>query len=95
VRGTDLPIYQWDPLKNESKESKHDITFEEAVIAFKDPKRLETDSTRPGDSEERRKVVGRVGDRLIAVIYTMRNDRFRIISAKKIRSNEEREYGQG
>ncbi|MFQ5730311.1 MAG: BrnT family toxin [Waddliaceae bacterium] len=36
--------------------------------------------------------VGEVNNRIIAVVYTPRGDKIRIISARKARKNEERKY---
>ena len=87
--------FDWDPIKAETNALKHGIAFSEATHVFDDPRHLDVDNTRPEFDEERRKVVGRVGSRLIAVIYTIREDHVRIISAWKASPNERREYRQG
>jgi uncharacterized DUF497 family protein len=45
--------------------------------------------------EDRFLAVGRVGGLLITVAYTEREDRIRIISARKANSDERRAYDQG
>lgn len=87
--------YDWDPAKNESNTRKHGITFSEATLVFDDPIHGDVDNTRPESDEERRKAVGRVGTRLIAVICTIRGDQLRINSAWKAGPDERREYRQG
>ena len=52
--------------------------------------RLEKRSDRFG--EERYLTIGEMKTRIIVVIYTLREDCFRIISARKARKNEEKEY---
>lgn len=87
--------YEWDPRKNESNAGKHRIGFEDAISVFNDPRRLELDTTRPEHGEQRTKVIGSIGPIVIAVIYTMREDRRRIISARRARTDERRAYDQG
>ena len=87
--------FDWDPAKNDSNAIKHGVTFSEATHVFDDPRHFDVDNTRPEFDEERRKAVGRVGTRLIAVIYTIRGDQLRIISARKAGQDERREYRQG
>jgi len=89
------PGFDWDPVKNEINEEKHGIRLDAVTRVFKDPKRIDMDNTRPEFDEERRKTIGRVGTSLVAVIYTVRGDRIRIISAWKAGANERREYRQG
>ena len=87
------PVFEWDPLKNESNEDKHDIPFEDAEYVFQDPQRIDVDATRPEHGEQRRIVTGRVGDRVMTVAYTLRGEQIRIISARKARPDERRAYG--
>jgi len=42
--------------------------------------------------EERYTAIGMVQDRLIAVAFTIRNDRIRIISARKAQPRDRRKY---
>ena len=86
------PVFEWDPLKNEMNEEKHDIPFEDAEYVFQDPRRIDVDATRLEHGEQRRKVTGRVGDRVITLIYTLRGEHIRIISARKARPDERRTY---
>jgi uncharacterized DUF497 family protein len=72
--------FEWDDEKAHFNVQKHRITFEAAREAFDDPNRVE----EPDDDmdEERWKLTGRAADKLLVVIYTERNGRFRIISAR-------------
>jgi len=72
--------FEWDPAKAEKNLRKHGIDFVRAEDVF-------------FDTELRSKAVGRIEDgRLVAVIYTMREERIRIISARRARDNERRKY---
>lgn len=88
--------FEWDPAKSESNWRKHGITFIVATQVFDDPNRRYSDSTRDGDGESRALVIGQISDgRLFTVVFTMRNDVTRIISAPRSRDAERRTYGQG
>lgn len=87
--------FEWDPVKNEHNEEKHGISFEDALTVFDDPYRREEDSTKSEYGEERRKVIGRMGPTIVAVVYTDRDRRRRIISARIARRNERARYDQG
>jgi uncharacterized DUF497 family protein len=87
--------FEWDPTKIEDNEGKHGISFEDAVVVFDDPYRREEDSSKLEHGETRRKVVGRMGAVIVAVVYTDRDRRRRIISARIARRNERAGYDQG
>ena len=86
-------IYEWDNKKNEYNKKRHDgISFEFAVRVFLDNKRIEKyDYIHSTDTEDRWNVIGMVDD-VLFVVYTERNDRTRIISARKATSEEIYEY---
>jgi uncharacterized DUF497 family protein len=86
--------FEWDDEKEASNELKHSISFVDAATVFDDPYHLVENTTKPEHGEERRKAIGIVGEYLVAVIYTDRQDRRRIISARRARKNERRQYDQ-
>lgn len=81
--------FEWDPEKLAANLKKHGIDLEEAVRVF-DGLVLTTRSDRSG--EPRWKAVGMLNGVIIAVVYTWRGARRRIISARMARRNERREY---
>ena len=87
--------YDWDPAKDAANVDKHGIAFIREVEVFDDPRRLDDDSTRAEFGEARRLTVGRVRGDMIAVIYTDRDGKRRIISARKARRSERRRYDHG
>jgi uncharacterized DUF497 family protein len=87
--------FDWDPAKNVSNKRKHDISLEESTAVFDDPGKVGWLCSDAGDDEERFMVVGRVGWRIITVVYTVRGDTYRLISARKASRNERRTYDQG
>ena len=86
--------FEWDPAKDEINEQKHYISFTEAITVFDDPQHIVEDATRPEHGEKRTMAIGRVGAFVLAVIFTERYQRRRIISARRARRNERKRYGQ-
>lgn len=81
--------FEYEAEKNESNWKKHRISFEEATALFEEPF-LRIRSDRFG--EARWLALGRSQGRIIAVIYTERNGRIRIISARMARKYEREIY---
>ena len=86
--------FDWDPGKNATNRRKHGMEFHEATAVFDDPNHIEWVCSDPEDDEERFMIVGRVGRRLLAVVYTERGDTTRLISARKASKRERQRYDQ-
>ena len=86
---------EWDPGKNASDLRKHGISLEESFAVFDDPEKVGWLCSEPEDDEERFMVVGRLGWKIVSVVYTVRGNTLRLISARKANRDERREYGQG
>ena len=86
--------FDWDPAKNAVNRRKHGISFEQATAVFKDPFRVGWICSDPQDDEERFMIVGRQGWRTLAVVYTLRGNTTRLISARRASRSELREYGE-
>ena len=81
--------FTWDEAKRISNINKHQIDFADAAEIFADdplilPARSEV--------EARSIAVGALADQVIAVIFTLRGDVIRIISARKARTDERELY---
>lgn len=88
--------FEWDDEKAASNEAKHKISFTEATFVFDDLRKFIRDMTKPEYGEERFLVVGSLEDgRTVAVVYTMRGARYRIISVRRARDVEQRTYRTG
>jgi uncharacterized protein len=87
-----LVEYEWDETKAAANLRKHGVDFADAVLALEDELAL----TRPdlySTAEERFVTLGRdpLG-RLLAIVYTWREERIRLISAREATSRERRQY---
>ena len=83
--------FVWDSEKAIINKKKHKVTFEDAARVFLDNYRLDYYDELHSDDEERIKTVGVVLN-VLAVIYTERGDRNRIISARRADKDEEEQY---
>ena len=85
-------MFEWDPGKARSNKTKHGVSFDE-VKWFEFADALEIDDTDiRDDGQPRIKAIGFIGDRLHVMIYTVRNDRIRVISLRRAENEEKRAY---
>jgi uncharacterized protein len=82
---------EWDEDKNESNFDKHGIDFETAMLIW-EGRTVEQVDDRRDYGEPRFIALGMVEDRVLAVVYTWRGNRRRIISARKANKDERRAY---
>jgi uncharacterized DUF497 family protein len=86
--------FEWDNDKAQRNVEKHGVSFEEAESVFEDPNFMmfrDDDHSLPG--EERFVSIGlTIRGRLVVVAHTDRGDRIRIISARRARVREEKQY---
>lgn len=83
--------FEWDAAKNAANIAKHGIDFEVAIRIFEGSV-LEKADARRDYGEARVIAFGVVDDRELAVVYTMRGERRRIISARRAHSRERKAY---
>jgi uncharacterized DUF497 family protein len=88
-------LFEWDSAKAASNLAKHGVSFEVATGLFEDTDRADFDASRQEDGEPRRKVVGRIQGRLVTVVYTLRGEAVRIISARLANATEKRRHADG
>ena len=84
--------FEWDHDKAIANEAKHGVPFDYATRVFLDPKATVVEDTRRRYGEERMAVCGVIEGRLHVVIFTMRGDVCRLISARKANERESRAY---
>jgi len=88
--------FEWNDRKAESNAVKHGITVEEAVTVFADPDLLFTEDTQYSQGEEREWAMGVTeSGLLVVVVFTMRGEQIRIISARIATKKEQQSYEPG
>jgi uncharacterized DUF497 family protein len=86
-----LMAFEWDPFKAATNLAKHGVDFADAATALHDDHAL----TVLDQTEEESRFVTLGLDpmgRLLVVVYTWRDDRVRIISARRATRRERRQY---
>jgi uncharacterized protein len=86
--------FEWDKEKAVANFKKHGVSFEEAALAFFDENAVELFDERNSDDEIRYQLIGISNTRLILVAYTARNEKIRIISARKANAKQIRIYNE-
>lgn len=87
-----MPQFEWDEKKNEANRAKHGVGFEDACGIFDGPIVTAPDD-RKDYGEERVTSYGALAPGLIlAVVYTWRKKRRRLISARKASLKERQAY---
>ena len=85
--------FEWDEEKLEVNVMKHDVTFEEAASVFADFGLNTRDDEFHSEEEPREIATGySVKARLLTVVFTERNGKTRIISARLSTQNERKNY---
>jgi uncharacterized DUF497 family protein len=84
--------FEWDDAKAALNWRNHGVSFEMAREVFKDTFAIEWFDDRHSDVEERFVRIGMVEGRLLFVVYTLRGERVRIISARQAEPHERRRY---
>jgi hypothetical protein len=82
-------LFEWDEIKRQTKLVKHGIDFRDAIRLFEGPVFENTSRHR---AEERIVAIGLMGDIEIVLVYVMRDQRRRIISARRAHRNERKDY---
>ncbi len=87
----DEVLVEWDDNKNKINIKKHGIDFESAALVFTDENRIEYYDSLHSIEEDRYVVIGCVHN-ILFVVYTIRNDANRIISARVATATERMIY---
>lgn len=84
--------FEWDENKNKINKAKHGISFETAARVFLDENRVEIfDARNSKENEDRFITIGKAG-KILFVVFTEREDRTRIISARLAEKKEKEAY---
>jgi uncharacterized protein len=87
--------FEWDKAKAENNLRRHGVSFDLAKTVFEDPFAIEFLDDREEHGEERFAIVGMNEAKvLLFVAYTEREERIRIISARRATQYEQDGYFQ-
>jgi len=84
--------FEWHHAKARSNYAKHGVTFDTAKKAFSDPFMVEVLDDTEEYGEERFLVIGMAEGQLLGVVYTPRQGRYRLISARRAIRDEQDHY---
>lgn len=82
--------FEYDEVKSKRNKEKHGIDFVEAQLLWDDPERMEIPTKT--EDEPRSVVIGKMGEKHWSAIVTYRENRIRIISARRSRKEEIKIY---
>ena len=91
VDAAEFDEFEWHEAKRAENWAVHEVDFEDVKAMFRQP-HICVPSKK--GTEDRWLAVGRLHETAITVVYTMREDRCRIISARRARSDERETYHQ-
>jgi len=84
--------FEWDETKAAENYAKHGVSFETATKVFRDPFAIERLDDREDYGEERFILIGTAEAVVLTVVYTERDGRIRIISARRATKHEQDDY---
>ena len=85
--------YAWDGPKARTNLRNHGVDFADAVSVLEDPRALTIPEDREPDEERFVTIGSDLLGRILVVVYTWREERIRLISARKATPRERRAYG--
>ena len=89
--------FEWDPIKNKQNQRVHSISFEEAQTVFYDEKARLIPDPKHSDDEERFIILGFSSKARLLIVchcYRQNDEIIRIISARKAKKAESKQYIQ-
>jgi len=88
--------FEWNDNKAQGNARKHGVTFDEALSAFYDVRQVAFYDPDNSDDEDREILIGHSKNgRLLLVVYTVRGQTVRIISARRTTRKEAEDYARG
>jgi hypothetical protein len=84
--------FEWDQAKSDECFTERGFDFAYALRAFLDPERQVRQDNRWDYGEDRYQLLGAIARRVFVVVYTLRGDVIRIISARRANQREVQDY---
>ena len=87
--------FEWDENKQQQNQQKHKISFEEATTVWTDPLALIAPDPTHSVTEKREWIIGQSYEsRVLVVVFTIREETIRIISARPASKSEKKKYAE-
>ena len=88
--------FEWDKGNIDKNLTKHKVTIEEAEqVFYNEPSVLIEEGVRSRSVEKRFLILGRSDkERLLGIIFTVREEKIRIISARPMSRKERKQYAK-
>ena len=77
----EMTRFEWDEYKDRLNQEKHGVSFTLAQHAFADSRRVIAQDTSHSGQEKRLYCIGKVGDRILTVRFTYRDQIIRVFGA--------------
>ena len=88
--------FEWDKNKAKANLSNHEVSFDEAKTVFADLLYIDFYDPDHSDDEDRYIIIGKSQrHRILIVSYTERDNKVRLISARKATRKEREDYEEG
>jgi uncharacterized protein len=84
--------FEWDETKAAENYLRHGVEFEAARQVFRDPFAIEQLDDREDYGEDRLILIGMGNGIVLTIVYTERDARIRLISARRATKHEQDEY---
>lgn len=85
--------FEWDKGNVDKSYQKHGISPNEAEEAFLDERAFVLRDTKHSQKEKRYLLIGKnASNKLLLVVFTLRNKKIRIVSARKANKKEKNRY---
>lgn len=86
-------IFEWDAEKASENLKKHNVSFSVAELAFEDFYGIEEFDAEHSSAEETRfKMLAMAQEKILVIVYTLRGENYRIISAREAEKHERELY---
>ena len=77
-----MESFEWDENKDKANQEKHHVSFEAAQKVFLDSKRvIAVDESHSTEQEKRFYCIGKIGNGILTVRFTYREEKIRIFGA--------------
>lgn len=84
--------FEWDPAKSSFNNTKHGISFEQALEIWNNVTIEVPNIAESKDGETRGATLGQINNKIYVAIWTKRGAKIRLISVRRARKYEEEVY---